>query len=134
MNNTIIAKAPARRGHVLTIWTPEDKAFWEQQGEAVAKINLWISVPALFLAFAIWQVWSVVAVGLPALGLQYVERRKKRRQPAAALLDDFRVDVLQIIRGGSKDLDELVVHGRHLAPAQIPLGQFRGGQPVVRFV
>ena len=58
-------------GRVLTIWTPEDKAFWEQQGEAIAKINLWISVPALFLAFAIWQVWSVVAVGLPALGFKY---------------------------------------------------------------
>jgi NNP family nitrate/nitrite transporter-like MFS transporter len=61
----------ARRGRTLEIWTPEDKAFWTQQGEAIAKINLWISVPALFLAFAIWQVWSVVAVSLPALGFQY---------------------------------------------------------------
>ncbi len=61
----------ARRGRTLEIWTPEDKAFWAQQGEAIAKINLWISVPALFLAFAIWQVWSVVAVSLPALGFQY---------------------------------------------------------------
>ncbi len=33
----------------LTLWTPEDKAFWEQQGRAIANINLWISVPALFL-------------------------------------------------------------------------------------
>jgi NNP family nitrate/nitrite transporter-like MFS transporter len=61
----------ARRGRTLTIWTPEDKAFWEREGEAIAKINLWISVPALFLAFAVWQVWSVVAVGLPALGFKY---------------------------------------------------------------
>jgi NNP family nitrate/nitrite transporter-like MFS transporter len=60
-----------RSGHTLEIWTPEDKAFWEREGEAVAKLNLWISVPALFLAFAIWQVWSVVAVSLPALGFQY---------------------------------------------------------------
>ena len=28
-------------------------------------------MPALFLAFAIWQVWSVVAVSLPALGFRY---------------------------------------------------------------
>ena len=28
-------------------------------------------MPALFLAFAVWQVWSVVAVGLPALGFKY---------------------------------------------------------------
>jgi MFS transporter, NNP family, nitrate/nitrite transporter len=60
-----------RKGRVLTVWTPEDKAFWEREGEAVAKINLWISVPALFLAFAVWQVWSVVAVGLPSLGFKY---------------------------------------------------------------
>lgn len=60
-----------RHGRVLTIWTPEDKAFWEREGEAIAKINLWISVPALFLAFAVWQVWSVVAVQLPALGFKY---------------------------------------------------------------
>ncbi len=56
---------------VLTIWTPEDKAFWEQQGRAIANINLWISVPCLFLAFAVWQLWSVVAVNLPALGFKF---------------------------------------------------------------
>ena len=61
----------ARQGRTLQIWTPEDKAFWEREGEAIAKINLWISVPALFLAFAVWQVWSVVAVGLPSLGFKY---------------------------------------------------------------
>lgn len=60
-----------RPGRTLTVWTPEDKAFWEREGEAIAKINLWISVPALFLAFAVWQLWSVVAVSLPALGFKY---------------------------------------------------------------
>ncbi|HEX5094318.1 MAG TPA: NarK family nitrate/nitrite MFS transporter [Burkholderiales bacterium] len=54
----------------LTVWTPEDKAFWAQQGRAIANINLWISVPSLFLAFAVWQLWSVVAVNLPALGFK----------------------------------------------------------------
>jgi NNP family nitrate/nitrite transporter-like MFS transporter len=53
------------------VWTPEDKAFWEREGQAIAKINLWISVPSLFLAFAIWQMWSVVAVSLPQLGFKY---------------------------------------------------------------
>lgn len=65
------AALPRRKGRTLTVWTPEDKAFWEREGEAIAKINLWISVPALFLAFAVWQVWSVVAVGLPGLGFKY---------------------------------------------------------------
>jgi len=65
------ATRPERKGRLLTVWNPEDKAFWEKQGEAIAKINLWISVPALFLAFCIWQVWSVVAVKLPSLGFHY---------------------------------------------------------------
>jgi len=55
----------------LAVWTPEDKAFWEQEGRAIANINLWISVPSLFLAFAVWQLWSVVAVNLPALGFKF---------------------------------------------------------------
>ena len=60
-----------RRGHLLTIWTPEDKKFWEREGEAIARINLWISVPCLFLAFVVWQLWSVVAVNLNALGYRF---------------------------------------------------------------
>ncbi|WP_027800795.1 NarK family nitrate/nitrite MFS transporter [Paraburkholderia dilworthii] len=66
-----ISAARARAGRTLKVWTPDDKAFWQREGEAVAKLNLWISVPALFFAFAIWQVWSVVAVSLPSLGFHY---------------------------------------------------------------
>jgi MFS transporter, NNP family, nitrate/nitrite transporter len=69
MNTTTAVRA--RPGRTLQVWTPEDKAFWETQGQAIAKLNLWVSVPALFLAFAVWQVWSVVAVSLPALGFKY---------------------------------------------------------------
>ncbi|MGQ0523210.1 MAG: nitrate/nitrite transporter, partial [Betaproteobacteria bacterium] len=59
------------RGRVLTLWTPEDKKFWEQEGQAIATRNLWISVPALFLAFAVWQLMSVVAVKLPQIGFNF---------------------------------------------------------------
>ena len=61
----------ANLGKTLAIWTPEDKEFWRQEGQAIANINLWISMPALFLAFAVWQLWSVVAVNLPALGFKF---------------------------------------------------------------
>jgi NNP family nitrate/nitrite transporter-like MFS transporter len=73
MNADAHVQAPpgGRRGRVLTIWTPEDKAFWVQQGQAIANLNLWISVPALFLAFAVWQLWSVVAVNLNAIGFNF---------------------------------------------------------------
>lgn len=59
------------QGRLLTVWTPEDKDFWLRQGQAIANANLWISVPALFLAFAVWQLWSVVAVNLNALGFHF---------------------------------------------------------------
>jgi len=58
-------------GGVLPVWTPEDKAFWEREGKAIANINLWISIPALLLAFAIWMVWSVVVVNLPSIGFKF---------------------------------------------------------------
>lgn len=58
-------------GRVLTVWTPEDKAFWEQQGRAIANLNLWISIPALLLSFAVWMVWSVVIVNLPNIGFKF---------------------------------------------------------------
>ena len=66
-----VTTTSGRQGRLLTLWAPEDKSFWEREGEAIAKLNLWISVPALLLAFAIWQVWSVVAVSLPGLGFKY---------------------------------------------------------------
>lgn len=71
MSNNHTSAGASRPGSTLSVWTPEDKAFWESQGQAIAKLNLWISVPALFLAFAVWQMWSVVAVNLPQMGFQY---------------------------------------------------------------
>ena len=70
MTTSTVESTP-RRGRLLTVWTPEDKQFWQQQGQAIATLNLWISVPALFLAFAVWQLWSVVAVNLNALGFHF---------------------------------------------------------------
>jgi len=61
----------ALSGAVLTDWRPEDKTFWESRGRAVARRNLWISIPALLLSFAIWQVWSVVVAKLPSVGFKF---------------------------------------------------------------
>ena len=56
---------------LLTVWNPEDPAFWAKQGKAVARRNLWISIPALLLAFSVWMVWSVVVVNLPNIGFHF---------------------------------------------------------------
>jgi NNP family nitrate/nitrite transporter-like MFS transporter len=61
----------ASRSHTLTDWRPEDHDFWENEGRAVAQRNLWISIPCLLLAFAVWLVWSIVVARLPAIGFDY---------------------------------------------------------------
>ena len=61
---------------VLTKWEPEKTKFWQQQGSAIARRNLWISIPALLLAFAIWQLWSVVVVYLPKIGFTYTDNER----------------------------------------------------------
>ncbi|GAA3848103.1 MFS transporter [[Pseudomonas] carboxydohydrogena] len=61
----------ALAGVVLTDWRPEDREFWETKGRAVARRNLWISIPSLLLSFAIWQVWSVVVAKLPSVGFKF---------------------------------------------------------------
>jgi NNP family nitrate/nitrite transporter-like MFS transporter len=56
---------------LLTDWNPEDESFWEKTGKRIATRNLWISIPALLLSFAVWMVWSVVVINLPSIGFQY---------------------------------------------------------------
>tara|TARA_R110002072_G_scaffold1114_3_gene9310 strand:+ start:5443 stop:8175 length:2733 start_codon:yes stop_codon:yes gene_type:complete len=55
----------------LTEWQPEDADFWDKKGRAVARRNLWISIPALLLAFSVWMVWSMVVARLPAIGFDF---------------------------------------------------------------
>lgn len=61
----------ALSGKILTDWRPEDKTFWETSGRAIARRNLWLSIPALLLSFAVWQVWSVVVAKLPSVGFKF---------------------------------------------------------------
>ncbi len=61
----------AASGHVLADWRPEEPAFWAAGGRRIAIRNLWISIPALLLSFAVWMVWSVVVVNLPAIGFAF---------------------------------------------------------------
>jgi len=63
-----------RQGRIGT-WEPEDEAFWESEGKKHARRNLWISIPALFLAFAVWQIWSVTAVKLNDVGFAFTNEQ-----------------------------------------------------------
>lgn len=61
----------ALAAHILADWRPDDAGFWQQTGRYVARRNLWISIPSLFLSFAVWMVWSVVVAKLPAAGFSF---------------------------------------------------------------
>ena len=55
----------------LEDWHPEDEQFWAEKGEKIARRNLFISIPALLLAFSVWMVWSMVVAKLPLIGFDY---------------------------------------------------------------
>ncbi len=55
----------------ITRWEPENEQFWESEGKRHANRNLWISIPALLLAFAVWQIWSVTAASLNDIGFNF---------------------------------------------------------------
>ncbi|UCG97739.1 MAG: MFS transporter [Burkholderiales bacterium] len=65
------ARAARARGRWLIDWRPDEPAFWQAAGRRVAVRNLLFSMPALFLSFAVWMVWSVVVVELPKIGFKF---------------------------------------------------------------
>jgi len=52
-------------------WDPEDNQQWQSEGQRIAKRNLWISIPALLLAFAVWQMWGMITVQMLNLGFPF---------------------------------------------------------------
>ncbi|MBK6721418.1 MAG: MFS transporter [Sphingomonadales bacterium] len=64
-------KHAAAGTRVIEEWKPEDREFWETSGERIARRNLYISIPALLLAFSVWMVWSMVVAKLPLIGFEY---------------------------------------------------------------
>jgi NNP family nitrate/nitrite transporter-like MFS transporter len=55
----------------LENWNVEDLKFWEATGNKIATRNLWISIPALLLAFAVWMMWSIIATKMKAFGFNF---------------------------------------------------------------
>ena len=52
-------------------WDVEDEGFWESAGKKIANRNLWISIPSLLVAFAVWLCWSVVTVQMKNMGFPF---------------------------------------------------------------
>ena len=65
-----VERAP---GRWITHWDPEDEAFWEGGGRAIARRNLIFSILAEHLGFSVWVMWSIVTVNLNAVGFAFTE-------------------------------------------------------------
>lgn len=52
-------------------WRPEDDAFWNSRGKSIANRNLWISIPNLLCAFAVWLMWGIITVQMINLGFPF---------------------------------------------------------------
>lgn len=54
----------ARRAHWIDDWRPEDTAFWESTGKAIARRNLIFSILSEHIGFSVWSLWSVFVLFL----------------------------------------------------------------------
>ena len=52
-------------------WDVENEQFWETTGKNVATRNLWISIPALLVGFAVWLYWGIITVQMVNLGFPF---------------------------------------------------------------
>lgn len=62
-------------GADITEWDVEDETFWETTGKKIAYRTLWVSIPCLLLAFAVWGYWSVITVQMTNLGFPFKEKQ-----------------------------------------------------------
>ncbi|MBD9666874.1 MFS transporter [Variovorax sp. VRV01] len=75
MSTSTIVVPPGTTGGRADIadWRPEDEQFWESTGRHVAWRNLWLSVPALLCAFAVWGMWGIITVQMNNLGFPFTQ-------------------------------------------------------------
>lgn len=55
----------------LKVWNVEDDQFWDSTGSKIASRNLWISIPALLLSFAVWIMWGVIIKYMKDFGYNF---------------------------------------------------------------
>ncbi len=61
--------ARVRSGRWIDHWEPEDEAFWNLTGRAVARRNLVLSIFVENLGFSIWVLWTIVVLNLGNIGI-----------------------------------------------------------------
>ncbi|GFH33855.1 nitrate/nitrite transporter [Streptomyces pacificus] len=49
-------------GRWIERWDPEDETFWKEEGERIARRNLFFSVLSEHIGFSVWSLWSVMVL------------------------------------------------------------------------
>ncbi|MBZ0185249.1 MAG: hypothetical protein K8F91_03280 [Candidatus Obscuribacterales bacterium] len=52
-------------------WNPEDENQWNDNGKSIGFNNLYVSIPCLLTAFAVWMYWGVITVQMLSLGFPF---------------------------------------------------------------
>jgi NNP family nitrate/nitrite transporter-like MFS transporter len=52
-------------------WDVENEGFWSSTGKKIANKNLWISIPALLLAFSVWIMWGMLVTYMKDFGFTF---------------------------------------------------------------
>jgi MFS transporter, NNP family, nitrate/nitrite transporter len=58
-------------GQDIRNYIPDDEAYWDATGKAIANRNLWISIPSLLCGFAVWLYWGIITVQMINLGYPF---------------------------------------------------------------
>ena len=66
-----MTKNPTGNPIWISDWRPEDEAFWNAGGKAIARRNLIWSIVAEHIGFSVWLIWSIVTTKLPQAGFHY---------------------------------------------------------------
>ncbi len=92
--------APVPRSSAdIVDWRPEDERFWRSTGQRVAQRNLWISIPNLLVAFAVWLMWGIVTVQMINLGFPFTPAQLFTLTAIAGLMGaTFRIPASFFIR------------------------------------
>lgn len=62
-------------GNDIYHWDPESELQWNDEGRKIANRNLWLSIPSLLCAFAVWMIWGVLTVQMLNLGFPYSQEQ-----------------------------------------------------------
>ena len=71
ISSSTVAAPRVRSRADIADWRPEDNDFWERTGKTIANRNLWISIPNLLCAFAVWLMWGIITVQMLNLGFPF---------------------------------------------------------------